>query len=480
MTRATPAASAPRARTTPGTTTQSDVLWGRGATRRAIVIGVTGSMLFGAAMVASASTKKSTAKAKAASTKVASSHAVAATGSLQLSTAADRSNAVSLSGATVAGPAFIFFSTARHPDVIFTVDGGAKHYATHAPYDLVGGSATAATAFNASTASAQHMVKATVYWDDKGGTSTYTATFTQLPNGAVQPSGQPSASPAPTTAPPTTVAPTTAPPTVAPTTVAPTTAAPTTKAPTSKPASPTSVPTSAHVVSGGTNAGGTLNPGTYDNVEFTGHVVLTKPGSFSFSDDIFDNGVESGADRTNPVVNVSLNNVEISNTSGTPGAPDARGIAVLPGATVVGTAVTIHHTLGDGIGVLGGVLTLSNCRDYDNYGGAPLNTDHVDGMQVTSGTANLTDCVMGESASGVPTRTGNIHCKSDAGPVVCNLNNVVIAGYGGRIALNYEVGTGGSAGGSFNGITVVTAGSTGVHLDVRSGTNVQQGSITTQ
>jgi hypothetical protein len=144
------------------------------------------------------------------------------------------------------------------------------------------------------------------------------------------------------------------------------------------------VPTSAHIVSGGTNAGGTLNPGTYDNVEFTGHVVLTKPGSFSFSDDIFDNGLESGAFKTDPRVQVSLSNVEISNTSGTPGAPDARGISVLPGADVTGTSVTVHHTLGDGIGVLGGVLSLTSCRDYDNYGGAPLNTDHEDGMQVTT------------------------------------------------------------------------------------------------
>jgi hypothetical protein len=482
MTRATPAASASPNRTTVGTTTQSDVLWGRGATRRAIVIGVTGSMLFGAAVVASAGTKKSSAKARAAATKVATSHAsTAGTGSLQVSTGADRSNAVSLAGATVAGPAYIFFSTARHPDVIFTIDGGSKHFATHAPFDLVGGTASAAMAFGPPTASVQHTVKAQVFWDNKGGSTTYTATFTQLPDGAVLPSGQPTGSPAPTTAPPTTDAPTTAPPTTTPpTTAPPTTAAPTTKVPTSKAPSPTSVPTSAHTVTGGTNAGGALSPGSYDSVEFTGHVVLTKPGSYSFSNDIFDNGVESGAFRTNPVVHVSLNNVEITNTSGTPGAPDARGIAVLPGATVVGTSVTVHHTLGDGIGVLGGVLTLTSCRDYDNYGGAPLNTDHVDGMQVTSGTANLTDCVIGETPSGAPSRTGNIHCKGDAGPVVCNLNNVIIAGYGGRIALNYEVGTGGGSGGEFNNITVVTAGSIGVPLDVRPGTNVSQGSITVQ
>jgi hypothetical protein len=88
--------------------------------------------------------------------------------------------------------------------------------------------------------------------------------------------------------------------------------------------------------------------------------------------------------------------------------------------------------------------------------------------------------VIGETPSGAPSRTGNIHCKGDAGPVVCNLNNVLLAGYGGRIALNYEVGAGGGSSGEFNDITVVTAGSIGVPLDVRPGTNVQQGSISVQ
>jgi hypothetical protein len=222
---------------------------------------------------------------------------------------------------------------------------------------------------------------------------------------------------------------------------------------------------------------GSLPPGSYSGRRFTHHISLTAGGSYSFAGDEFDQGLQAGSFGSGPAVHVSLTSVVISNTSGTPGAPDARGLSVLPGAVVTGSNVTVHHTLGDGVGVLGGDLTLNGCRNYDNYGGAPLNADHVDGLQVTSGSATLTNCELGLDPNGVPTRTGNVQCKGDAGTSICNLYDTTIAGYQGRIGLNYEVGGRGGAGGAFGRLVFITAGSAGTPLDIRAGALVQQGTL---
>ncbi len=238
----------------------------------------------------------------------------------------------------------------------------------------------------------------------------------------------------------------------------------------------TALTTAAAVTFGGLGAAGTFSaaPGCPTAGEHHEHVAITASNTrCDVSGDTFDSGLEAGQFHGKTTgLTITGTGVTIHNPTGTPGAPNSRGLSVLPGVTVTLSQTKVSHTLSDGIGVLGGTLTLSDSAQWDSYGGAP---DHVDGLQVTSGTVNATRDTFGLDSAGQPFRTGDIQCQGDAGLSICNLTDVTVGGYQGRIAVNYRGGTHGASG-SYQRLTIVTAGSTGPHVAVRQA-QVNQGAV---